>query len=681
MCATPLQRLRNIGIISHIDAGKTTVTERFLFYTGAIHRMGEVHEGQATTDWMSQERERGISITAAAITCQWRDHEVSIIDTPGHVDFTIEVERSLRVLDGAIAIFSAVDGVEPQSEAVWRQADKFHIPRLAFINKMDRVGADFFGTVEQMRKKLAAKPLLLQLPMGSGEEFLGVVDVLSGRALTWREEDLGGTVVEVDPPEEILPRVRRAREALVETLAEGDEALMESYLEGKPLEAAALREALRRAVLQVRVAPVLCGAAVRNKGIQPLLDAVVDLLPSPLDLPPAEGHHPDTGEVLSRGVRADEPTSAFVFKVQMDEGRRFTYLRVYSGRLRPGDVLLNATRGGEERIARLFRMFSHKRQRMEVVGPGAIVAATGIKGAATGDTLCHPAHPIRYEPIQSPHPVISVAIEPRTSAGQKRLEESLTKLADEDPTFRVRKDPETGQTLISGMGELHLDVLARRLTEEFRVEARVGRPRVIFRETLIRAAGGEGVFDRELGGKPQCARLSLRVAPTGPRGGVKFESALPEGALPPALVAAVERSVRSSAQGGPLAGYEMTDIAVTLLEADWDEARASEAAFSIAAGGAFDAACRESQAILLEPIMAVEVVSPEEFLGSVLGDLNARRGKVEWMGERGGGKVVQARVPLSRMFGYSTELRSLSQGRATFSMQFARYAPAEVEVA
>ncbi len=671
-----LEMRRNIGIISHIDAGKTTTTERMLFYSGAVHRIGEVDEGSATMDWMSQERERGITITSAAITTAWADHEITIIDTPGHVDFTIEVERSLRVLDGAVAIFSAVEGVEPQSETVWRQADKFGVPRLAFINKLDRLGADFERTVGMMTKKLGAKPVLMHWPDGEGEGYTGQVEVLSGDFLTWD----GGEPHRSEPAEALKEKAAELRETLIEAVADYDDSLMEAYLEGSAIDAQALKAALRRVVLAGELVPVFCGSSLKNKGVQSLLDAVVDYLPSPVDAPPASGFPPGEEEPITRPPAEDAPFSALVFKVQIDGGRRLTYLRVYSGAAEVGDSLWNPARGGSERFARLFRMYSHKRERLNDVGPGDIVAAAGLKEAGTGDTLCDAKEPIAFESILAPQPVISVAIEPRDATGTKKLNETLAKLQAEDPTFQVRVDSESGQTVMSGMGELHLEVLTRRIDEDFGVSVRVGTPRVVYRETLAKGADAEFTFDRELAGEPQFARVRVGVAPR-PGAGVSCESVVDDPAIPENLIAAALGSLKASTSSGAMAGYEMTDVRVTLLAANYDADRATEAAFSIAAANAFTEACRAAGGQLLEPIMSMEVTTPGEFLGGIIGDINARDGKVSGVEERGGASqvsVVRAAVPLAKVFGYATALRSATQGRATYTMRFLHYAPCEM---
>jgi elongation factor G len=675
-----LSHRRNIGIISHIDAGKTTTTERILFYTGRVHRLGEVDEGSATTDWMSQERERGISITAAAITTNWEDHEITIIDTPGHVDFTIEVERSLRVLDGAIAIFSAVEGVEPQSETVWHQADKFRFPRIALINKLDRTGADFERTLDMIKERLGAPLAIMQWPDGDGDRYQGQVDVLTGDYLYWRDEDEGREVQRRPSEGALAEKSAELRDALIEAVADHDDSLAESFLEGASIETETIKKALRRAVLAGALVPVYCGASLRNRGIQPLLEGVVDYLPSPVEVPPAVGHLPGEEETEeSRPPEDTVPFSALVFKVQMDEGRRLTFLRVYSGKGKVGEEYLNTGQEKSERLARLFRMYSHKRERIDEIGPGDIVAAAGMKWAATGDTLCDLKFPIRYESITAPPPVISSAIEPREATGSKKLDETLEKLESEDPTFHVRRDEETGQILISGMGELHLDVLTHRITQEFGVDVRVGQPRVVYRETLTKRAEAEAAFDRELAGKPQYAKVKVRVAPA-PGEGVSCTSAVRAegdgGSLPQLLLHSALAALEASTSSGVLAGYEMADVRVELTSVDYDPDRGTEAAFGVAAGNAFVEACRKAGGQLLEPMMAVEVTVPDESVGTVIGDLNAREGQVGGIEDRGGSvpfQIVRAKVPLAKMFGYSTALRSATQGRATYTMSFSHY--------
>jgi elongation factor G len=671
--ANPLTTVRNIGIISHIDAGKTTVTERILFYTGLSHKLGEVHDGEATTDWMPQERERGISITAAAVSTKWRGHTISIIDTPGHVDFTIEVERSLRVLDGAVAIFCAVGGVEPQSEAVWHQADKYHVPRIAFVNKMDRIGADFFGVLQEMRDKLGAHPVPVQLPLGQEETFTGVIDLIEMRGLIWHDADRGMTFEAIPIPESMQEAAARSRETLLEAVAETDEELLSTYLSTSTLSPQEIRRGLRLGTLNTAIIPILCGAGLRNKGIQPLLDAVVDYLPAPLDLPPVMGINPKTGEQVSRASDPEAPFAALAFKISMDQGRKLTYFRIYSGKAVPGAVVYNVNRQVQERIARLFRMHANKRERIDEAMAGDIVAATGLKDTSTGDTLCVEAQPIQLEAIEFPEPVISVAVEPRTVGDQEKLTLALEKLSDEDPTFHVKVDEETAQTILWGMGELHLDVITRRLVEEFGVAAKVGKPQVVYRETITRTVTVEGRFEREIGEKLQTGHVVLELAPLPNGSGVLFGANVPEGSIPAEFIPIVEYSVRRSAMAGVLGGYPMVDVRVTLCGGSYNTNDSTALGYEVAAAQAFTEGCRKAEPVLLEPIMAVEVVVPEEFLGSVINGLSARKARIEGITPKPRAKVVDAFVPLSKMFGYSTELRSLSQGRATFSMHFARF--------
>jgi elongation factor G len=668
-----IDRVRNIGIVAHIDAGKTTVTERFLFYSGKIHKIGEVHEGDTQMDWMPQERERGITITAATTMFNWKTHELHLIDTPGHVDFTIEVERSLRVLDGAVVVFSAVDGVEPQSETVWHQADKFRVPRLAFVNKMDRVGADFDAVVEQIRKRLGARPAPIQLPIGAEDKFEGVIDLVALRAYTFTGDE-GDAPIEGEVPSSMADAAAAAREKLIEAVADVDDAVAEKFLEGGTLAADELRAALRRACIGVKLVPVLAGAALRNKGVQLVLDAVVDYLPSPVDVPPVEGSDPrDPQKKLARPPDDKAPFSALAFKIAMDEGRKVVYLRVFSGTLRPGDDVLNARAGVNEKVARLFQVHADKRERIERAGAGMIVAAMGLKQATTGDTLCASTAPIVFERIETYEPVIAAAIEPDTNSDKEKLDFGLQKMVEEDPTFRVNEDPETGQTIIRGMGELHLDVIVDRLTREYGVKARVGKPQVVFRETIARAAEADGKFERLLEDEELYGKVRVRVAPRARHSGMAYATRLPEfPPLPPHLVAAAQAGVKEASGSGPN-GYPMEDLEVVVVGIETREGKSPEIGVKIAASNAFRAACAEAGPGLLEPIMAVEVVTPEEFLGGAIGDLNQRRGRIEDVGARGEKRVIQAKVPLQRMFGYSTALRSLSQGRANFTMQFAEY--------
>jgi len=676
--------MRNIGIAAHIDAGKTTTTERILYYTGRTHNLGEVHEGTAIMDWMEQEQERGITITSAATTCFWRDHRINIIDTPGHVDFTIEVERSLRVLDGAVAVFCAVGGVEPQSETVWRQADKYRVPRIAFINKMDRIGAEYDRVVGEIRDKLKANPALLQLPIGSEEKFLGVVDLIEMRALIWEKDTLGADY-KVEPiPEDLREQAVAHRDKLVETLADHDEQLMELFVGGKPVEAELLRKAIRAATLDLKVVPVLMGSAFRNKGVQPMLDAVVDYLPSPADVPPVVGRSLASGKagdkMEERWPRDDSPFAALAFKIMTDPYLgTLTFLRVYSGRLESGQSVLNSTKQKRERIGRILKMHANKREEISEVLAGDI-AAVGLRDTTTGDTLCDPAHPIVLESIEFPEPVIRIAIEPKTKADQDRLGESLAKLAKEDPSFRVNSDPETGQTLIAGMGELHLEIIVDRLLREFKVDATVGKPQVAYRETIRRAVEAEGRFVRQTGGHGQFGVVDLRVEPLGKGTGFEFIDATKGGSIPRNFIPSVEAGVKESMENGVLAGYPMVDIRATLLDGQYHEVDSSEIAFKIAGSMAFREAAEKAKPILLEPVMEVEVVTPQEFMGEVIGDLNARRGKILSMENRAGAQVIESRVPLATMFGYATRLRSITQGRATYTMQFAAYEPVPQQI-
>jgi elongation factor G len=677
----PLQLIRNIGIIAHIDAGKTTTTERILYYTGRIHRMGNVDDGTTVTDWMEQERERGVTITAAAISCMWRGHQINIIDTPGHVDFTAEVERSLRVLDGGVVVFDAMAGVEPQSETVWRQADRYRVPRICFINKMDRVGADFWYAVETIRERLGARPLAVQLPIGVEDSFQGVVDLLEGKALYYTDE-LGANP-EVRPvPEDLKEEFRERRAELVERIAETDDRLTDKFLEEEEITPAELRAALRRATLSGRLVPVLCGAALRNKGVQPLLDAIVDYLPSPLDVPPVVGTDPRNGEAVTRPAEDDAPLAALVFKIVTDPyAGRLAYFRVYAGQLQVGDRVLNATRGRSERIGRLVRMHANRREDVTEVYAGDIAAAIGLKQSFTGDTLCHPEHPVVLEPMRFPEPVISVAIEAKTMADQDRLMAALQALSEEDPTFQVRTDEDTGQVLISGMGEFHLEILVERLKREFHVEANVGRPQVAYRETITRAVEVEGVFSRQAGTKWIYGEVRLRLEPL-PRGsGFVFENRAPPEEVPAEFVPAVRLGVQEAMDTGVLAGYRVVDVRAILLGGAHREEEPSELGFKLAASQALREGVRRAAPTLLEPVMRIEVVLPEEYLGEVLNDLSARRAEIQGFEARDGTQVVRAQVPLATMFGYATGLRSLTQGRASYTMEFSHYRELPPEVA
>jgi elongation factor G len=678
---TPLGKTRNIGIMAHIDAGKTTTTERVLYYTGVSHKMGEVHEGTATMDWMEQEQERGITITSAATTCFWRDHRINIIDTPGHVDFTIEVERSLRVLDGAVAVFCAVGGVEPQSETVWRQADKYRVPRLAMINKMDRSGADYDRVIRMLKERLGANPVPIQLPLGKEEGFRGIIDLVRMKSIVWDEDTLGAKYRVETIPADMEGAVSTARERLLESLAEVDDSLLEKYLAGSEIEEAALQKAIREATISLRIVPVLCGTAFRNKGIQPLLDAVVDYLPSPSDVPPVEGIDPRDESIVTRGAEDDEPFAALVFKIMTDPFvGQLTFLRVYSGTLATGDQVYNSTRQKKERIGRILKMHSNKREEIKAVYAGDIAACVGLKNAYTGETLCSTDKEIVLESISAPDPVISIAIEPKTKADQEKLGLSLQKLAHEDPSFHVKVDEETGQTLISGMGELHLEIIVDRLLREFKVEASVGRPQVAYRETVTRTAKYEGRYVRQTGGRGQYGHVKISVEPNQTGKGLEFINKIIGGAIPKEYIPAVEKGVREASETGIVAGYPVVDTIVTLLDGSYHDVDSSEMAFKIAGSMAFKGGCQSANPVLLEPVMSVEVVSPDEFLGDVIGDLSSRRGRIQKIEVRGNTQVIDSHVPLSEMFGYATDLRSKTQGRATYSMQFDHYEPAPISV-
>jgi elongation factor G len=669
-----LGKTRNIGVMAHIDAGKTTTTERILYYTGVSHRMGEVHDGAATMDYMEQEQERGITITSAATTCFWREHRINLIDTPGHVDFTVEVERSLRVLDGAVAVFCAVGGVEPQSETVWRQADKYRVPRIAFVNKMDRSGADFERVLEMMRVRLGARPIALQYPIGAEDAFVGVVDLVRSRAVIWDEESLGAEWHEEEIPAALLGRCAELREKIVEAACEQDDALLELYLSGQPLPADQLLAGLRRGTIAAAFTPVLCGAAFKNKGVQPLLDAVVDFLPSPLEVPAITGVDPASGAPLVRRADAAAPFAALAFKVINDPFvGQLTFFRVYSGHLAAGAVVLNAGRGRRERVGRLLQMHANKREEIKSVQAGDIAAAVGLRDCITGDTLCALDHPVVLESIDFPEPVISIAIEPRSKADEEKLGGALHKLQHEDPTFKVRTDEESGQTLISGMGELHLEIIVDRLKREFGVEASIGRPQVAYRETVRVAARGEGRFIRQSGGRGQYGHVWLELSPLERGTGFVFENALVGGVVPKEFVPAVRTSAEEALCKGILGGYPLVDVKVRFVDGSFHEVDSTELAFKIAASLAVREAALAARPQLLEPLMNLEVVVPEEFLGDVIGDVNARRGRVEGFEERGAFKVMRAHVPLAQMFGYATALRSMSQGRGTFSLEFLRY--------
>jgi elongation factor G len=674
MSRFPLEKTRNIGIMAHIDAGKTTTTERILYYTGVTYKIGEVHEGTAVMDWMPQEQERGITITSAATTCSWKDHRINIIDTPGHVDFTIEVERSLRVLDGAVAVFDAVAGVEPQSETVWRQANKYGVPRIAFMNKMDRVGADFFMAMDTMIEKLGANPVAIQIPIGSEDKFRGPIDLVKMRAFYFDDETLGAKYVEADIPEEYIVKAKEYREKLLEALADIDENIMEKYLSGEEISVEEIKAALRKGTIEMKFTPVLCGSAFKNKGIQLLLDAIVDYLPSPLDIPPVKGIRPLDGVEVERRASDDEPFTALAFKIMTDPFvGQLTYVRVYSGILSAGSYVYNSTKGIKERIGRLLKMHANKREEIKEVRAGDIAAVVGLKNTLTGDTLCDENNPIILESIQFPEPVIAVAIEPKTKADQEKLSVSLSKLAQEDPSFKVSFDEETGQTIISGMGELHLEIIVDRLTREFKVGANVGKPQVAYKETIKGTAKVEGKFVRQSGGRGQYGHVWLEIEPLERGKGFEFVNKIVGGVIPKEFIPAVEKGVKEAMEGGVLAGYPVVDVRVTLVDGSYHEVDSSEMAFKIAGSMAFKEGAKKAQLVLLEPIMSVEVVTPEEYMGDVIGDINSRRGKIQSMEKRGGSQVIRAMIPLAEMFGYATDLRSRTQGRATYTMQFDHY--------
>lgn len=668
--------------MAHIDAGKTTTTERILFYTGVSHRMGEVHDGAAIMDWMEQERERGITITSAATTCFWRDYRINIIDTPGHVDFTIEVERSLRVLDGAIAVFDSVQGVEPQSETVWRQADKYRVPRIAFMNKMDRIGADFFASVQSLIDRLGAHPVPVHLPIGREAEFRGSVDLVLMKAFVYDDESLGAKYKIEEIPADMADQAREYREKMLEAVAEYDEQVLEKYLNGETLNEEEIKKAIRAGTIAMKITPVLCGSAFKNKGVQQLLDGVVDYLPSPLDIPPVVGVDPNTSKEVKRQVSDDEPFAALAFKIMTDPfAGQLTYFRVYSGTLKTGTSVYNATKNAKERIGRLLKMHANKREEIDEVYAGDIAAAVGLKGATTGDTLCDEKHPILLEVMKFPEPVIAMAIEPKTKQDQEKLGFSLQKLAQEDPSFRVRTDEETGQTIIAGMGELHLEIIVDRLLREFKVEANVGKPEVAFRETIRSRAEAEAKYIKQTGGRGQYGHVVLNVEPSEPGAGFEFVNKIVGGVIPREFIPAIEKGVRERMESGVLAGYPMRDVRVTLTYGSYHEVDSSEMAFKIAGSMAFQDACKRADPILLEPIMKVEVLVPQEYMGDVIGDLNSRRGKIQGIKVRAGSQAIEAAVPLSEMFGYATDLRSRTQGRATYSMEFDRYEPVPKQIA
>ena len=679
-----LEKTRNIGIMAHIDAGKTTTTERILYYTGRSYKIGEVHEGTATMDWMVQEQERGITITSAATTCFWRDCRINIIDTPGHVDFTVEVERSLRVLDGAVAILDAVSGVEPQTETVWRQADKYRVPRLVYVNKMDRVGADYHRCLDMVKDRLGAHPVPIQIPIGREDQYRGLVDLIEQVALVWDENDetLGKEYKTAEIPADLREQAREYREKMIEALAEVDEHLLGKYVASAPISVEEIKAAVRKGAISMKLFPVICGASFKNKGVQPLLDAVIDYLPSPLDIPAIQGINPETKATEERKAADDEPFAALAFKLMSDQHvGQLVFLRVYSGTLEAGSGVYNSTKDKKERVGRLLRMHANKKEEVEAVAAGDIAAAIGLKLTTTGDTLCDADEPIVLEAMTFPEPVIAVAIEPRTRADEEKLGVALSRLALEDPTFRVTSDEETAQTLIHGMGELHLEIIVDRLLREFRVEANVGKPQVAYRETVRKLAEAQGRYVRQTGGRGQYGDVYLEVEPNEPGKGFEFENKIVGGAIPREFVPAVEKGIREALDTGVLAGYPIVDVKVRLTDGSYHEVDSSEMAFKIAASMGFKEACRRAKPVLLEPVMDVEVVTPEEYMGAVVGDLNSRRGRIISMEARGSSQVIRANVPLALMFGYVTDLRSMTQGRATSTMQFARYEEVPAAVA
>lgn len=669
----PLEKTRNIGIMAHIDAGKTTTTERILFYTGKVHKMGEVHEGTATMDWMEQEQERGITITSAATTCEWKGHRINIIDTPGHVDFTVEVERSLRVLDGAIAVFCAKGGVEPQSETVWRQADKYRVPRIAYVNKMDIMGANFFNVIEMMKERLGANPVAIQVPIGKEDTFRGIVDLLTMKAIIY-VDDLGKVSQETEIPDEVKDIAEEYRIKLLEAVAETDEDIMMKYLEGEEITVEELKAAIRKATINMQMTPVLCGSSYRNKGVQPLLDAVVDYLPSPVDIAAVKGFSPDTGEEIERKTSEDEPFCALAFKIMSDPYvGKLTFLRVYSGVLHAGSYVYNSTKNKKERVGRLLHMHANHREDVDAVYAGDICAAIGLSNTTTGDTLCDENHPIVLESMEFPEPVIQVAIEPKTKADQEKMGIALQRLAEEDPTFKVSTNHETGQTLIAGMGELHLEIIVDRMRREFKVEVNVGKPQVAYKETIKKSVKVEGKYIRQSGGRGQYGHVWLELEPLERGAGYEFVNKIVGGVIPKEFIPSVDAGVQEAMQSGVLAGYPVVDVRVTLFDGSYHEVDSSDMAFRIAAAQAFREGMKKADPVLLEPIMKVEVVVPEEYMGDVMGDINSRRGRIEGMELRGNAQVIRAYVPLAEMFGYATDLRSKTQGRGTYTMQFDHY--------
>ncbi len=671
---TPIEKVRNIGIAAHIDAGKTTTTERILYYTGISHKIGEVHEGAATMDWMEQEKERGITITSAATTCFWRDHQINIIDTPGHVDFTIEVERSMRVLDGAVAVFCAVGGVQPQSETVWRQANKYHVPRIVFVNKMDRIGADFFSVEQQIRDRLKANPVPIQIPIGAEDNFRGVVDLVEMRGIVWDDETMGAKYEVIEIPEELKEKAQEYREKLIEAVAETDEELLEKYLGGEELTTEEIKKGIKKGTLDMSITPMLCGSAFKNKGVQTLLDAVVDYLPAPTEVNWIKGIDPKTGEEVSVESTDDGPFAALAFKIMTDPFvGQLSFIRVYRGQISSGSYVLNSTKGKKERVGRLLKMHANKREEIKELPAGEIGAVVGLKYTLTGDTLCDENHPVILEKMEFPEPVISVAVEPKTKADQEKMATALSKLAEEDPSFRVHTDEETGQTIISGMGELHLEIIVDRMKREFKVDAEVGQPQVAYRETIKTPVEQEYKYAKQTGGRGQYGHVFIRLEPQEPGKGYEFVNQITGGVIPKEYIPAVDKGIQEAMQNGVVAGYPVVDVKATLYDGSYHEVDSSEMAFKIAGSMAFKEAAKKANPVLLEPIMKVEVEVPEEYMGDVIGDINRRRGHVSSMEDRAGNKIVTAMVPLAEMFGYSTDLRSFTQGRGTYSMEFDHY--------
>ena len=670
---TQIKKIRNIGIIAHIDAGKTTVTERILYYTGRSHKIGEVHDGEAIMDWMPDEQERGITITSAVTTCHWKGNDIQIIDTPGHVDFTIEVERSLRVLDGAIGVFCAVGGVEPQSETVWRQADKYHVPKIAFINKLDRVGASFFKTIEMMKDRLHANPLVLQLPVGSEDDFSGVIDLIHMKQMLWEDDALGETYLTQEIPFDSLETAEKYRDKLIETIAEVDDDIMEDYLSEAPISTESLLAAIRRATIDLKLVPVLCGSALRNKGIQPLLDAIVDFLPSPVDVPPIKGVHPETGELIECKAKDTVPLAALIFKVAMIEGRKLSYVRIYSGKMHTKETTYNPSRKINEKLSRILRMHANKRERTDSADAGSIVGVVGLKESSTGETLCSIDHPVLLEKMEFYEPVISIAIEPKTHADQEKLDQVLEKFMTEDPTLQLKKDEDTGQSILSGMGELHLEVIISRMQREFNTNVSVGKPQVVYRETILKEGEGSAVFDNEIAGQRHFAKVTLKLTPLERGSKNRFISKVTEEIIPDIFIPAIEKGVMESLESGSLMGYPVVDVKAILTGGAFKESLGTELAYTVSASMACKTALANGEPFLLDPIMDVEIFVPEAFMGDVIGDLNSRKGKIESIAHKMDAVVIKAIVPLARMFGYSTSLRSATQGRATFTMQFSHF--------